>query len=173
MENLFSLEKCFWSISSKEAAAVNGFYMSCNWLTLNWSASDPLCHFTRKYELLQFLPISSNLIWWGLVMTEIEKKKTNLRVPHFQFATIVIINALSSSSHFWQDMRFHALQKYADALLNICFFGTQYTKHTKMNWVGWRCGVYYLNINIHRYTLYTHESCQIEFGLSTFILTIT
>ena len=38
-DTLFSLEKCFWSISSKEAAAVNGFYMSCNWLTLNWSAS--------------------------------------------------------------------------------------------------------------------------------------
>ena len=111
-------------------------------------------------------------IWFGEVWWQKLKKKTNLRVPHFQFATIVIINASSSSSHFWQDMRFHALQKYADALLNICFFGTQYTKHTKMNWVGWRCGVYYLNINIHRYTLYTHESCQIEFGLSTFILAI-
>ena len=136
MENLFSLEKCFWSISSKEAAAVNGFYMSCNWLTLNWSASDPLCHFTRKYELsltLSFDIIKTDLVRFG----DRNWKKKLICVSLFQFATIVIINALSSSSHFWQDMRFHALQKYADALLNICFFGTQYTKHTKMNWVGW------------------------------------
>ena len=126
------------------------------------------------YSKIWTLTISSNIIKSDLVrFGDRNWKEKLICVSLFQFATIVIIKNALSSSHFWQDMRFHALQKYADALLNICFFGTQYTKHNKMNWVGWRCGVYYLNINIHRYTLYTHESCQIEFGLSTFILTIT